>query len=424
MANGYGSFPPSNTFWTFLSQVLDTQGSCREALRRFQAWLFIEEGGTISSKTAAYCKARARLCTQELRQLAHRIAGRMEEECPSLWHGRKVMVLDGSALSMPDTPENQAVWPQSSRSKPGCGFPLLRIAALFSLATGAMVGLEHGPLSDSERTLGRRLWRFLEKGSVLLADRGFCGFADFCLLAAKGVDCVMRKNGRRKNASVIRRLGKNDTIVEWKRAKGCPRWMSIRRRLRLPESIAVREVVVRVETPGFRTQVVFVVTTLLDHKEYPASSIAALYHRRWVAELFLRDIKITLGMDILSCLTPNMVEKELWMHVIGYNSVRAIMLQASLHSDTPIDSLSFKGTLAILRQWAYVIASPDILHHTREEVYGAMLDYIASDSLPFRPGRTEPRARKRRPKNYQLLNRPRGEFREIMHRNHYTNVLS
>lgn len=325
---------------------------------------------------------------------------------------------------MPDTPANQAAWPQPKKTTPGCGFPVMRVCALFSLATGALAGLAHGPLDVHERTLYRKLWRLLKKGDILLGDRGFCAFADFCMLSQRGVDCVMRKNARRKNARVIRRIGKHDQIVAWDKSGICPKWLARRTWLALPERICVRELKVSVPYRGFRTQTIFVVTTLLDPKQYPASSLTGLYFRRWKIELFFRDIKTTMGMDVLRCLTPKMILTELWMHVIAYNLVRAVMAEAALQRGAPLDRISFKGTLSTLRQWACIMARSDMDTRIRSDLFSHMLGCIARDKLPYRPGRTEPRARKRRPKNYQLLNKPRAQFREIMHRSKYTMALS
>lgn len=388
-------------------------------LRAFQAWLFLKEGKAVSPNTAAYCKARAKLCPRELKHANRRVVNKIEKACPWLWHGRRVKVVDGSGLSMPDTPENQSAWPQPTRTKPGCGFPVMRVTALFSLAAGTMTGLAYGALSVHERTLYRTLWRLLKRGDVLLGDRGFCAFADFYLLSQKGVDCVMRKNGRRKNSRVIGKLGKNDQIVEWSKTGVRPKWLAPKTWLDLPESIPVREVKVNVQNPGFRTQAIFVVTTLLDSREYTASDLAGLYLRRWNIELFFRDIKTTMGMDVLRCLTPKMVEIELWMHVLAYNLVRAVMMKAALKSGTLFDRISFKGTLSTLRQWAPLMALPGLAEEDRLALCSLMLSYIARDKLPHRSGRNEPRARKRRPKAYQLLSKPRAQFREIMHRNRY-----
>lgn len=399
--------------------MLGEKGSCREALRGFQAWLLLEEGKTVSPNTAAYCKARAKLRLPDIQEANRRAVNQMGKACPWLWHGRRVMAVDGTGLSMPDTPENQLAWPQPKRVKPGCGFPVMRVCALFSLATGALAGLAHGSLRVHERTLYRTLWRLLGKGDVLLGDRGFCAFADFYLLSIKGVDCVMRKNGRRKNSPVIKRLAKNDHIVAWSKSRIRPKWLPERTWLGLPESILVREVKVNVQNPGFRTQTIFVATTLLDSREYAASCLADLYWRRWSIELFFRDIKTTMGMDVLRCLKPKMVEMEVWMYVLAYNLVRAVMMEAALKSGVPLDRISFKGTLSTLRQWCPFMALPGLAKEARPALHAQMLLCIARDKLPNRPGRNEPRARKRRPKAYQLLNKPRAQFREIMHRNRY-----
>lgn len=418
--NATGSFPPSAVFWLFLSQVLSADGSCREALMKFLARLFLDRGRTASPNTSGYCQARAKLSTRELFQTSRRVADKIEATAAAwLWKGRRVKVADGSGLSMPDTPANQERWPQSSKAKPGCSFPVMRIVALFSLATGAMIGLAHGALTVHERTLMRSLWHLLEWGDVLLADRGFGGFAEFFLLARRGVDCVMRKNGRRKNAGVIKRLGPNDHIVRWLKSGACPQWLDPQTWNDMPQSMAVREVKVRVENPGFRTDVIWVVTTLLDHRAFAASDIAQLYLRRWKVELFLRDIKITLGMDVLRTKTPDMVEKEMWMRVIAYNLIPALMVETAKAHKVKIERLSFKGTVSTIRQWAPVLALPKLSEEERFALSSLMISYLAKNQLPDRPGRVEPRARKRRPKNYQLLNKPRGEFKELMHRNRY-----
>jgi hypothetical protein len=412
-------FPPTTVFWLFLYQVLDPQRSCREALAQFLASLFGATGQTASQSTAAYCKARAKLPLEPVRAAARQTADRVEQR-GGHWRfcGRRVRVADGTGLSMPDTPANQKRWPQSSRAKAGCGFPVMRAVAVFSLATGALIDLAHGSLAVAERTLMRSLWPLLEFGDVLLADRGFSSFAEFFLLSRRGVDCVTRKDARRQNAAVVRTLGKNDRIVEWKNTGVRPQWIDEEDWRRMPERLWVREVKVEVDNPGFRTRVVWVVTTLLDHRAYPARELARLYRRRWRVELYFRDIKGTMGMDVLRCRTPAMVEKELWMKVAAYNLIRGLMVEAAVRNGERPERLSFKGTVAALRQWGPMLAGEDDDRRPRE-AYHAFLDYLAKDLLPDRPGRTEPRARKRRPKNYQLLTKPRREFKESEHRNHY-----
>ncbi len=409
------------TFWLFLSQVLGPARSCREAVRSAQAWL---AGGDLSSNTSAYCQARARLPQKALDETFRALARSLRERDGGLWMGRTVQVVDGTAISMPDTPENQGQYPQSPRQRPGCGFPIMRLVALFCLATGAVLGVAKGSLAVHERTLWHRLWHLLQKGSVVLADRGFCAFADYALLVRRGVDAVMRLNARRSTgAKTIAKLGKRDWLVEWKKTGLCPKWMTKKQWRALPEVLCVRHIHLRVAAAGFRTRALIIATTILDAKTYPADCFADLYRRRWMAELFLRDIKITMGMDILRCKTPALIHKELTMHLIAYNLVRALMLQAAERHDSDPLRLSVAGTLAAIRQWAPALAAQKS-KKGRRELLETFYRCVARDIVPWRPDRIEPRARKRRAKNYQLLNKPRREFREIQHRNKYTRSLS
>lgn len=413
-------FSPSRMFWLFLFQVLSPDGSCREVLRGFLAWLAAGEGKTASVRTTAYCKARAKLSLKDIRRLNSQVVRKVcaMGSADDLWCGRKVKVIDGSSVSMPDTRQNQCVWPQTKSSRPGCGFPVMRLAAIFSLASGAMLALAGGSLHDGEGTLFRSLWRFLRPGDVALGDRGFCSYANFFLLAARGVDCVMRKHQRRI-ARVSKKLGGNDYLMEWAKTSVKPAWLTKRQWETMPGKMVVREIMVAVGINGFRTQNITIATTLTDPVAFPAQAFADLYLKRWRVELYLRDIKTTMGMDILRCKSPEMVVKELWMHVIAYNLIRAIMQKSAITHRQSAARLSFKGTLATVRQWAPVLSCAGSDENQRLAMYGMMLACIARDTVPVRPRRTEPRARKRRPKGYQLLNRPRKLFREIQHRSRY-----
>lgn len=413
-------FSPTRMFWLFLFQVLSPDGSCREVLRGFLAWLAAEEGKTASVKTAAYCKARAKLPLKDIQKLNSRIVRKVSamETAADLWCERRVKVIDGSSVSMPDTPQNQCAWPQTESSKSGCGFPVMRLVAIFSLASGAMLALADGSLHDGERTLLRKLWRFLRPGDVALGDRGFCSYADFFLLAARGVDCVMRKHQRRIGC-VAKKLGRNDYLMEWVKPTIKPAWLAKKQWKAMPDKMTVREITVVVGIKGFRTQNITIATTLTDPIAFPAYAFADLYLKRWRVELYLRDIKTTMGMDILRCKTPKMVVKELWMRVIAYNLIRAVMLESAILHGQPPARLSFKGTIATLRQWAPVLSCTGFDENRRLVLYRVMLDCIARDTVPIRPNRTEPRARKRRPKGYQLLTQPRKLFHEIQHRSRY-----
>jgi hypothetical protein len=321
---------------------------------------------------------------------------------------------------MPDTPANQARYPQPAGQKQGCGFPVMRIVAVFSLGSGALLHVAKGALNVGERTLFRSLWDTFERAEVILADTGFCGFAEFCLLMRGGVDCVMRNHQRRtKGITTLKRLSNYDRIIQWHKTKVCPAWLTRAQWDELPERLTVREVTFGIPVLGFRTQTVTLATTLLDHKEFPADALAELYGLRWKAELYLRDIKITLHMDVLRCKTPDMVHKELSMHLIAYNLIRALMLTAAHQHQVCPMRLSFKGACATVRHWAFILASPELRPSRRTALEKFLLRTIANDSTPHRPNRTEPRARKRRPKNYQLLTQPRRLFKETPHRNRY-----
>jgi hypothetical protein len=415
-------YTPSDTFWLFLSQVLTQATSCRETVRKFLAWLAVEQGKMASPNTAAYCKARARLSIHDIEEAHRQVVEKTEQQqdAEGLWYGRRVKVADGSSVSMPDTPENQMAYPQSSRQKKGCGFPIMRITALFSLATGTMLSLAKGSLHISERELFRRLWEHLRPGDVALGDRGVGGYAEFFFLLKRGVDSVMRNHPRRtKGITHRKRLGKGDRLIAWHKMKVVPTWLTREQWDAIPERLTVREIRVHVEIPGFRTKNLILVTTLTDPVAFPKQAFAELYRRRWKAELFLRDIKTTMGMDILRCKSPEMVEKELWMFVIAYNLIRALMIESAHTHHISCERLSFKGTVDTVRQWAPALACSSLDAADRAQLYKLMLFYIAKDKVPNRPNRLEPRAIKRRPKNYQRLTKPRSIFKETPHRTKY-----
>ena len=415
-------YPLQRTFWLFLGQVLATGASCQEVAARFLGRLAIV-GQQASTNTTAYCKARKRLPQEALDHVLHDVArGTHAKACtPKLmWCGRRVKVVDGSSVSMPDTPENQAQYPQPEGQKPGCGFPVARLTVIFCLATGVVLAYAKAALGISERALFRSLWDGLEQGDVVLGDRGFCSYAEMHKLLERGVDCVMRKHGRRGKTSLIdKRHGKNDVQMIWFKTSARPDWIDDETWRAMPKTLTIREITIEISTPGFRTQHVVVATTLLDPKAFPKQAFAELYRRRWSVELFLRDLKTTMGMEILRCKSPAMIHKELTMHFIVYNLLRNAMLDASLkHRRTPSE-ISFKASLATLRQWAPHFASLHAKPRTRSQLYRQLLHTLASNRLPYRPDRVEPRAKKRRPKNYQLLTEPRRDFKESPHRNKY-----
>lgn len=396
-------------------------------VRKFLLWLSLKTGKNASPNTASFCKARARLPQKGLEAIYQRLAREIEAQTTDdgLWQQRRVKIVDGTGLSMPDTRANQKIYPQSQRQKLGCGFPVIKLVATFSLASGAILGFVKGTLHDAERILFKDLWDLFEPGDVVLADSAFCSYADYYFLSQRRIDCVMANHQRRtKGLEFVKSLGKQDRLLYWIKMKPCPSWLEKSQWAKVPEKLLIREVSFSVTIRGFRTKKITLATTLFDQRQYPKEDLAQLFRRRWMAELYLRDIKSTMGMDILRCKTPDMVHKELIMYMIAYNLIRSLILQSSMILQVQMDRLSFKGTLAIMRQ----LNPPTLLlirtRNLEECFHRAALLIIAKDIVPDRPNRQEPRARKRRPKNYQLLNKPRSQFREIPHRNKYSKTLS
>ena len=403
------------TFWMFLGQTLCEDKSCTQAVAKNAVRRACGGQTTASPDTGAYCKARKRLSPDDLAGINRAVVDEVHRprESAHLWHGRRVRVVDGSTVSMPDTADNQARYPQPSGQAPGCGFPMMRLLAVFSLATGAMVAFAKAPLKTSERPLFRALWDILDPGDVVLADRGFCGYAEGWLLSLRGVDWVMRNHQRRTvGVSLVRRIGRNDRIVLWHKTKIRPEWMDREQWRDMPDTMVVREITVQVDIPGFRTSTIVIATSLLDEKEFAAGDFARLYRTRWMCELFLRDIKTTLGMDILRCKTPEMVHRELLMHIIAYNLLRAVMASAAITGDVQCFRLSFKTALSTVRQWESAFAQRHPRNTTREAIVPYMLQYISRATIPDRPDRIEPRAIKRRPKEYDRLNKPRSVMKQ------------
>lgn len=335
-----------------------------------------------------------------------------------LWYGRAVKVVDGTSVSMPDTEANQREYPQPSGQKKGCGFPVMRLVVSFCLTTGILLSWRKGKLNVHERNLWHNMWEDYEKGDVILADCGFCSFADYWSLTQRGIDCVMRLQRSRKEKKIIKKFNKNDRLVQWKKQKK-PKWITDEQWENIPKEMTVRHVNVKVDIAGFRTKHFIVATTLLDEKKYPREALAALYLRRWQVELFIRDIKTTMRMDILRCKTPEMIQKEITLFIIAYNLIRILIWDAVLEKDIEPLRISVAGTIAIIRQWAPMLARIQEQDHRNSAII-LMMELIADEILPDRDYRKrQPRALKRRMKGFQLMTKPRNEFRELEHKNEY-----
>ncbi len=411
-------FTPALTLWAFLSQVLHKaeQRSCVAAVARVITLLVASGLKACAEDTAAYCRARAKLSETVLERLATDVAKGCEAQLPEkwLWRGRHVKLVDGTTVSMPDTPENQEVYPQQTAQKEGLGFPIARLVVLLSLSTAMVGGMAMGPYAGKETgesALFRELLNSLNEGDVLLADRYYCSYFMIALLMEAGIDIAFRLHQLREaEFRRGRRLGKGDHIVAWPRPAK-PSWMDEDTYRRMPESIKVREVKVRVEQQGFRVESFVVVTSLLDARTYTSDDIAELYHKRWLVELDIRAIKISLDMDILRCKSPEMVRKEIWTCLLAYNLIRRTMLQAASAADSELSPRQISFTAAMQKIavcWMVCITTDEASCIKFITVH---LRGLLKHRVGHRPDRIEPRAIKRRPKPHKLLTKPRDQAR-------------
>jgi hypothetical protein len=400
-------FGPVTTIWGFLSQVLSDDHSCRDAVARVVAHRAASGAPACSPNTASYCNARGRLHTGVLRTLARRTAQQLQAGAADEWNwnGRRVFIADGSHVSMPDTPENQAAYPQPSAQRPGIGFPLARVAVLLSLATGACHDLAIAPYEGKgtgETSLLRAMYGTLEPGDVVLADALFDNYFLACELCQRGVDLVAHAQYRRVGTRTVR-SGPGGEILLWRRPNK-PHGMRGEQYRTYPKTLVMRQVTVDARGAGNRVGRFKVITTILD-PAVDGGQVGELYRRRWDGEVDIRSIKSTLKMDVLRCKTPGMVEKEIWAHLLAYNLLRTVMAVAAGANGLDPREVSFKGAKQAVAAFAPKIeaARPE----DRPALIDAMLAVVAYHRVGDRPGRWEPRARKRRPKPGSRLTQPR-----------------
>jgi hypothetical protein len=403
-------------------QMLKPRTACREVVRQVQALACLHGRDAVDDNASAYIQARQRLpqeCLERVLAATAQAAGRRAAPGSQL-QGRPVKVVDGSSVQLPDTAANQRDFPQPSGQQPGCGFPVLKLVVLFSLASGALLDVVIGNLHSHDLRLFHRLWECLQAGDILLGDRAYGEYATLAGLPRQGVDVVARLHARRKVdfRKARQRLGHHDGVFLWR--KGCmqstiltpAQWAA------LPAEIQVRIVRFTAACRGWRTQRITLVTTLLDAARYPAAELSALYLRRGRIELCLRDVKTTLGLEPLRGQSPAMVRKELLAGLIAHNLIRCVMAEAAQVHQAELERVSFKGAVDALRQYSAVLAQART-NRLKRKLWLDLLRILAGDRVPRRPGRSEPRAIKRRPKPYPLLNKPRGQFEEIPHRTRY-----
>jgi hypothetical protein len=404
-------FTPAVTLWTFLSQVLDHDHSCRQAGDRLPAFRSARGLRPCSPDTGAYCKARARLPEELLRELTRSTGRGVAEQAPAPWlgKGRPVKVPDGTGLSTPDTPANQKAYPKSKKLRAGVGLPLLRSVVVFSLSVGTVLQAALGPRSgkgNGEQSLFRSLWQHLQPGDGVLADRRYGDFFTRARGRARGIDVVTRPAGGREP---IRSHRADYQRLCWIKPER-PEWLSQRAYDRLPRYLHLRAVRVSVRRPGFRAKRLVVVTTLMDAAAVTGADLAGLYRRRWQAELHLRSLKQRLQMDILRGHSPAVVRKEVWAHLLVYNLVRLVMAQAALAAAVGADEVSFTGAVQTVNAFLPRMRAVQAAGEAR--VLWEVLPWaVGEHRVGDRPNRYEPRAVTRRPKKYPRLSEPRAAAR-------------
>jgi hypothetical protein len=403
---------PVVTVHAFLLQVLHGYTACDHVPHLM--------GGKFTGE--AYCQARRRLPLALFERLLSAVIeslGSCRDQAER-WCGHRVWLLDGSGCSMPDTPELQKAFGQPGGQKPGCGFPVAHLLTLFHAGTGMLQKILTAPLRTHDMADAWRMHPELANGDVLLADRGFCSYAHLAQLVSSGLFGVFRLHQRiivsfRKGrlhipprprgilkrakglprSRWVRWLGRLDQVVEYYKPAQRPQWITAEAYAALPASILVRELRFSIRVPGIRTKEVTLVTTLLDADLYPAEELAQLYFDRWQVEINLRHLKQTLHLDVLRSKTVDGVHKELCMIALAYNLVRLVMFEAARRQDVAADRISFIDALRWLTN-----ARP-----------GETLRKLKVHRLR---NRFEPRVRKRRPKEYPLMKRPRAELRKAM----------
>lgn len=403
--------PPIKTLAMFISQVLNSDRSCQKVVNDAVLSRLSNRQPAISSFTGAYCKARKRLPLNMVSELVSLTGSLIDKQVIESWRwkGRKVRIVDGTTVSMPDTEENQEKYPQQKNQKPGLGFPIARIVGITCLASGAILNAAIGPYKGkggSEHSLLRSLLDDFNADDIMLGDALYGSYFLLADCQKKSVDVLFQQHGSRARTTDFRKgkkLGKKDHLIELKKPAKRPEWMTVDAYNAAPNTIIMRECHI-----GNKV----LITTLVDPNTASVKELKKLYQSRWNIELDFRNIKTTLGMETLSCKTPDMVEKEFWVYLLSYNLIRFIMVQSAQLTDLIPRQLSFKHTLQVWASWRqfYGVNKP-------VEMYIELLLLISERVVGNRPGRVEPRCVKRRPKPHPLLTKPRAEARAEIRKN-------
>jgi hypothetical protein len=410
--------------WSFLSQVLrdGKEASCQAAVARVVGDCEQQGVAPPTSDTGDYCRARAKLSEEALQELSGEVAEELEQAADEswLWKGQHhAKLIDGFTFTMPDTPANQAKYPQQKAQKPGVGLPIARAVAIVSLATACVMDLAMGPYQGKqtgESALLRALLGNLHAGDIAVADRYYCSFMMIALLLAQGTQvCARKHQGRHSDFRRGRRLGKYDHLIVWTRPQR-PTWMDKETYAQIPETLELREIRYHIVEPGRRTQTIDIITTLVDADEYTQEEIAELYGFRWNSELDIRSIKSSLNLGHVRCKSPEMVHREVWTTILGYNLIRTTAAGAALVHGKQPRQISFTSTCQyVLASWMQ-LSLGFIADSSLASYLSLMLRQIAACEVANRPGRLEPRVLKRRRHGYKLMQKPRHELRCELHK--------
>lgn len=410
-------YPNEVTFWAFLSQIFSEDGSCARAVTRVQEWMRSKKLPVPSSRTSSYTEARQNLPVKMLQEVNYSLCQQLDGNLSkgNLWRGFRVKAVDGTSAQMPDTPENQQEYPQPESQAPGCGFPVIKLVGLIDLSHGGLRDFSQSDIVTGELRGFDQLEDYLKEGDLLTADRLYSSFERVARLKQKGVEFVGRNHQARKmDFRSGRKIGPNERIQVWKKPRRQPSKsrLSEREWEQLPEEMELR--IIRTKGPDRegKMRVRYVVTTLLDAEKYPWEEVASLYLHRWEIEVRFRDIKTTMGMEMLRTKSPEMVRKEVLMHMIGYNVVRLLMLKAGKAHGINHRRVSFKGVIQVLEEsrigFEKALGKPRLLEAEKQNLWMRIAERVVKE----RPGRGEPRKKKRRPKSYGWLQKPRHTFFE------------
>ncbi len=410
-------YSQSVTFWAFLTQVFSEDASCARAVARVQQWCRQLNLPVPSANTASFVEARQRLPETMLRGVHRELLGEFARHGSGedLWRGHVVKAVDATSAQMPDTARNQAKYPQPSSQAPGCGFPVVQLIGLINLNNGAWEEFIESDLGIHEHRGFEQLYACIGVNEILVQDRAYTSYEMITRMQAQGSHVIGRHHqARRLDFRKGKKLGPDERLQTWTKPARQPSGSNLSRRQwkKLPEEIEVR--IIRVKGPDRtgKTTTKYLVSTLLDPIKYPAEEIGSLYYHRWEIELRFRDIKTTMRMELLRTQSPEMIRKEIMMHMIACNALRLLMLKAGKAHGRNHRRLSFKGALQVLFSSMGAFAELWKRPSLRKRERNNFLLRIAERVVPERPGRNEPRKLKRRPKSYGWMQQPRHEYAE------------